>query len=103
MTGDLILDADGDPNAFWIFQVETLLETGGDIILAGGADPNRIFWQVGIREILGPNALIGEDTHFIGTVLSKQGISVKSGATVTGRLMVKDGGVRLRNATIALP
>ncbi len=104
--GDLILDAAGNPYAFWIFQVESLLETGGtggNIILTGGADPERIFWQVGVREVMGPNVLIGENTEFVGTILSKQGISVKSGASVTGRLMVKDGGVRLRNATIAIP
>ncbi len=101
--GDLTLDAGGNPYAFWIFQVESLLETGGNIILEGGADPERIFWQVGIREVLGPNVLIGENTEFFGTILSKQGISVKSGGSVTGRLMVKDGGVRLRNATISLP
>lgn len=103
LNGDLILDAGADPDAFWIFQVNYLLETGGNIILEGGADPNRVFWQVGVGETLPPNVLIGENTHFIGTILSKQGISVKSGATVTGRLMVKDGGVRLENATIALP
>ncbi len=103
VNGDLTLDAGGNPDAFWIFQVESLLETGGNIILEGGADPNRVFWQVGVRETLGPNVLIGEDTHFIGTILSKQGISVKSGASITGRLMVKDGGVRLKNATIELP
>ncbi len=101
--GDLTLDAGGNPYAFWIFQVESLLETDANIILEGGADPERIFWQVGVREILGPNVLIGENTEFFGTILSKQGISVKSGGSVTGRLMVKDGGVRLRNATISLP
>lgn len=104
--GDLVLDAGGNPDAFWIFQIESSLETGGtggNIILTGDANPENIFWQVGIREILGPNVLIGTDTEFFGTILSKQGISVGYDANVTGRLMVLDGGVRLKNATIALP
>lgn len=106
LSGDLVLDAGGDPDAFWIFQVERLLETGGaggNIILAGNANPENIFWQVGVRETLGPNVIIGDDTEFVGTVLSKQGISVGLNASVSGRLMVKDGGVRMKNATISLP
>ncbi len=103
LNGDLILDAGGDPDAFWLFQVESLIETGGNIILAGGAHPENIFWQAGIREVLGPNVLIGAGTEFFGTILSKQGISVGFDASVTGRLMVLDGGVRMKNATIAIP
>lgn len=106
LNGDLILDAGGDPDAFWVFQVESLLETGGaggNIILAGNANPDHIFWQVGVGDILGPNTLIGADTEFVGTILSKQGISVGYNANVTGRLMVKEGGVRMKNATISLP
>lgn len=101
--GDLVLDAQGNPHSFWIFQVESLLETGANIILEGGADPRNIFWQVGIREILGPNVFIGENTSFAGNILSKQGISVGNNAIVTGRLLVKDGGIRLHNSTIVRP
>ncbi|MGZ4043652.1 MAG: Ig-like domain-containing protein, partial [Bacteroidia bacterium] len=40
-SGDLTLDAQGDPNAFWIFQIASGFTTvggaGGNIILAGGA------------------------------------------------------------------
>ena len=103
LNGNLVLDAGGNPHAFWIFQVESLLETGGNIILEGGANPDNIFWQVGVREVFGPNVLIGDNTEFVGTILSKQGISVGNGALIDGRLMVKDGGVYLKNATIERP
>ncbi len=104
--GDLILDAQGDPHTFWIFQVETLLETGGaggNIILEGGAQARNIFWQVGIREILGPNVLLGDNTSFAGNILSKQGISMGANGHITGRLLVMDGGVRLQNSTVVIP
>ena len=101
--GDLILDAQGNPHQYWIFQVESLLETTGNIVLTGGANPRNIYWQVGIREVLGPNVLIGDNTSFAGNILSKQGISMGLNAHITGRLLVKDGGIRLHNSTVVIP
>ena len=101
--GDLTLDAQGNPHQYWIFQVESSLETFGNIILTGGADPNNIYWQVGIREILGPNVLIGDNTSFAGNILSKQGIIMGNNAHITGRLLVMDGGIRLDNSTVVIP
>jgi hypothetical protein len=52
--GDLTLDAQGDPNAQFIFQMATTLTVGGpgaafpqSIVLAGGAQAKNVFWQVG--------------------------------------------------------
>ena len=101
--GDLTLDAQGDPHQYWIFQVESLLETTGNIILANGADASNIYWQIGINEILEPNVLIGDDTSFAGNIISKQGISVGNNAHITGRLLVLDGGIRLHNSTVVIP
>lgn len=106
MNGDLTLDAQGNPHSFWIIQVESLLETGGsggNIILEGGAKARNIFWQVGVREVLGPNVLLGANTSFAGNILSKQGISMGNNAHITGRLLVIDGGVRLQNSTVVIP
>jgi len=67
-SGDLTLDAQGDPNAVWIFQVASALTTvggaGGNIILSGGAQAKNIFWQ------LGSSATIGDYTSFKGNILS---------------------------------
>ena len=48
-SGDLTLDALGDPNAVWIFQMGSTLVTtvGRQVILSGGAQAANIFWQVG--------------------------------------------------------
>lgn len=101
--GDLTLDAQGNPHQYWIFQVESLLEITGDIILTGGATPRNIYWQVGIREVLGPNVLIGENSSFAGNILSMQGIKMGNNAHITGRLLVKHGGIRLHNSTVVIP
>src|ERR1041385_8859958 len=48
-SGDLTLDAQGNANAVWIFQIASTLTTtsGRQVILSGGAKASNIFWQVG--------------------------------------------------------
>ncbi|WAC03107.1 Ig-like domain-containing protein [Lacinutrix neustonica] len=50
-SGDLTLDAQGDPNATWIFQIASDFTTvggaGGDVILAGGAKAKNVFTASG--------------------------------------------------------
>ena len=46
-----MLDAQGDPNAVWVFQMPastlTLTTPGCNVILENGAQASNIFWQVG--------------------------------------------------------
>jgi len=85
----LTLDAGGDENAVWIFQIESTLTTtvGGDIILAGGAKANNVYWQVG------SSATIGDYTDFKGNILALVSITMNTGATVDGRLLARNGAV----------
>src|SRR5258708_1980069 len=55
ITGDLTLDANGDPNAVYIFQVGSALNvaTHGQVVLIGGAKAANVFWQVGSSATLG--------------------------------------------------
>ena len=50
-SGDLTLDAQGDVNAVWIFQIASGFTTvggaGGNVILSGGAKAGNIYWQTG--------------------------------------------------------
>lgn len=68
-TGDLILDAEGNENAVWIFQFAsdffTIGGSGGNIILTGNAKAQNVFWQT---EHL---ANIGDGTSFKGNILAK--------------------------------
>lgn len=99
ITGDLVLDGEGDPDAFWIFQIDGALEAanGIEIVLTNGAHPNNVYWQVG------DNAIIGENASFIGNIMAKDGIELLSGASITGRLLVKNGGITLNNNIIVIP
>ena len=87
--GPLTLDAGGDENAVWIFQIASTLTTtaGGSVILAGGAKANNVYWQVG------SSATIGDGTDFKGNILALVSITVNTGATVDGRLLARTGAV----------
>src|ERR1043166_2232880 len=54
-SGDLTLDAQGNANAVWIFQMGSTLTTtsGRQVILSGGAQASNIYWQVGSSATLG--------------------------------------------------
>ncbi len=96
LSGDLTLDAQGDPNAVFIFQAGSTLTTGAGsrVLLTGGAQACNVFWQVG------SSATIGTSTAFTGNILALTSISVNDGVTVNGRALARNGAVTLNNDTI---
>jgi hypothetical protein len=98
-TGDLTLDAQGDPDSVWIFQIESTLTTsasGGSIILAHGAQAKNVYFQVAGAGTAGTVIGSTAGTHFYGNVLSWKQINVTtSGANVTGRLFSSTAQVTL--------
>ncbi|MGO8937720.1 MAG: ice-binding family protein [Mycobacterium sp.] len=92
--GILTLDAQGNPDAVWIFQMaSTLITTGGNIVMANGGNPCNVYWQVGSAATLG-------DTTFLGNILAYAKISLTAGITVTGRLLSKTDEVTLISDTV---
>ena len=85
---NVTLDAQGDPNAVFIFKMGSTLTTGpgSQVILAGGAKASNVFWQVGT------SATIDTTTIFEGNVLANVSITMNTGAVVTGRLFAGSGG-----------
>ena len=97
-SGNLTLDAQGDANAVWIFQIASGLTTvggdGGNVILTGGAQANNVTWQTG------SSATIGDFTSFKGNVLALTSITMNSGASAEGRMLAQNGAVVLTNTNI---
>ncbi|MDW7656591.1 MAG: ice-binding family protein [Bacillota bacterium] len=96
LTGTLILDAQGDPEAVFIFQIGTTLTTASSSVvsLINGARFCRVFWQVG------SSATLGTSTDFVGHVFALTSIAAQTGATVQGQLLARNGAVTLDNNTI---
>jgi hypothetical protein len=98
-SGDLTLDAQGDANAVFIFQIATTLITtaGRQVILSGGAKAANVFWQVG------SSATLGTTSVFKGTIMADQAISLATGATLEGRALARIAAVTMDGNTITIP
>lgn len=109
--GDLTLDAQGDANAVWVFQMATTLTVGGpgaaapqSIILKGGAQAKNIYWQVGSFATI--NAAGGGT--MMGTIISKEGASFSTAdniniVTLRGRVLSLGASVTLVDTVILAP
>lgn len=97
-SGDLTLDAQGDPNAVWIFQIASGFTTvggaGGNVILSGGAQAKNIFWQTG------SSATIGDFTNFKGNILALTSITMNTAAKADGRMLARNGSVVMTSSNI---
>jgi len=97
-SGNLTLDAQGDANAVWIFQIASDFTTvggaGGNVILTGGAQAKNVYWQTG------SSATIGDYTIFKGNILALTSITMNSHATAQGRMLARNGAVVLTSTNI---
>lgn len=90
-TADLTLDAGGNADATFVFQIASTLTlaNGRAVILAGGAQAKNIFWQVGSSATLGTTSVLE------GSILALTSIAVNTDAVINGRLLARNGAVTL--------
>src|SRR5438105_11356160 len=79
------LDAGGDSNAVWVFQVGTGITTGtASVAMINGGQQRNVFWQVGTA------ATIGTGTAFKGNILAGSAITFTGANTsLVGRAFAK--------------
>ncbi len=99
ITGTLTLDAQGDPNAVFVFQAASTLTTASasTVALIGAAQACNVFWQVGSSATLGTNSV------FVGTVLALTSVTATTGASIAGRLLARNAAVTLDTNTVTRP
>ncbi len=88
----------GGADDVWIFQIgqDLILSTDARVQLGRGARSENIFWQVsGLVDV-------GTTGHLEGVVLSQTGITLRTGATLDGRLLAQTA-VTLDGATVDEP
>ena len=91
ITGTVTLDAQGNPNAQFIFQIASGLTTAtsSNVFLINGAQASNVFWQVG------SSATLGTTSSFSGNILALSSISLGTGAVLQGRALARTGAVTL--------
>jgi hypothetical protein len=90
---DITIDAQGHPDAVFIFQVKAALGFGANttINLINGAQAKNVFWQVvGAGDI-------GAGCAFVGTLMANGAISSGEATVVNGRLLTKTGAIAMAN------
>ena len=96
LTGTLTLDAQGDSNAVWMFQIGSTLttEVGSIVSVINGGRADNVFWQVG------SSATLKTNSTFVGNILALASISVGTGATISGRALARTAAVTLLTNTV---
>jgi len=77
----IVLDAGGDANAVWVFQIGSALTSNADVTLTGGAQAKNVFW-VSVLDVT-----IGSGTTFNGTIVTGRDASSAGSATINGRIL----------------
>lgn len=98
LTGTLTLDAQGDPNAVWIFQIGSTLTTasGATVDVINSGSQCNVYWQVG------SSATLGTATTLAGNILALTSITLNTGANVSGRLLARNGSVTLDASGVSI-
>jgi hypothetical protein len=106
---DLTLDAQGNPNSVWVFQMATSLTVGGpgaprSIILVNGAQAKNVFWQVGSAATING---AGGGT-MVGTIIASAGVTFSTAGnaaitTLDGRALGLNASVTVVNTVVNVP
>ena len=99
LTGNLILDAQGDSNALFIFKIGGALITAThtNVILINSASLKNVYWQVyGLFTL-------GDSSIFRGTVVADGAINLLQGSSLFGRGLTIAGAINLHTNINSLP
>jgi hypothetical protein len=106
-TGDLTLDAQGDANAVWVFQMASALTVGlsatpRTVSVINGGQAANVYWQVGSA------ARIEDGSTMVGTIIAPAGVTFSTPGqaiqtTLTGRALGLTASVTMVNTTIVAP
>lgn len=106
-SGDLVLDAQGDANAMWVFQSASALTVGlgatpRRVTLINGAQARNVFWKVGSA------ARIEDGSTMVGTIIAPAGVTISTAGqtaqtTLIGRALGLTASVTLVNTTVVAP
>ena len=96
LTGNLTLDAQGNPDAMFIFQIGTTLTTASaSMVSVLNGDADDVYWQVG------SSATLGTSTVFAGSIVADQSVTLNTTAKILcGRAIALNAAVTLDTNTL---
>ncbi|MEO6351325.1 MAG: IPTL-CTERM sorting domain-containing protein [Candidatus Limnocylindrales bacterium] len=96
LTGTLVLNAQGNANAVFVFKIGSTLTTASNsvVVVSNGGLNCNAFWQVG------SSATLGTGTTFAGNLLALTSITLTTGARSFGRILARNGAVTLDTNTV---
>jgi len=107
----LTLDAQGDANAIWVFQMGSSLTVGeigagatpAKVVFKNGVgQPGNVYWQVGSGATINTGAqMVGTIISYASTTLGTAGISIRT--TLDGRALALTAAVTMVNTHINMP
>jgi hypothetical protein len=99
LTGQLVLDAQNDADAVFIFQIGSTFTTAADssVVMSNGGQARNVFWQIG------SSATLGTNTALVGNLLAFASITFTTGVALTGRALVRSAVTMDTNAVSVPP
>jgi hypothetical protein len=99
LTGEVFVDALGDPNAIFVIKAASTLTTAGArVTLLNNAQARNIYW------VVGSSATVGTGSAMKGNILALTSITLMSDATLSGRALARNGAVTMgTNNHVTLP
>ena len=99
LTGALTLNAQGNPNAVFVFKIGDTLTTASNssVVFINGGQGDSVFWKVG------SSATLGTSTAFAGNILALTSITLNTTASIQcGRALARNGAVTMDNNTVSI-
>jgi hypothetical protein len=102
LTGTLTLDAQGNPDSQWIFQIGSTLTTATNskvVFAKGHKQPQPLCWGQGLRGCnvywqVGSSVTIGAGSIFVGKILALTSITL-DGGTFRGKALASNGAITM--------
>ena len=99
LNGTLILNAQGNANAVFVFEIGGTLTTlsSSQVTIINGGTGNNVFWQIG------GSATLGTSSQFAGNILALSNITLDTGADIScGRALALNGAVTMNTNDVSI-
>jgi hypothetical protein len=89
--GKLTLDAEGDADAEWVFQIGSTLITsfGSEVEMINEGNPLNVYWTIGSSATINANSIM------VGNIMAYASISLWNNATIRGRVLARTATINM--------